>query len=115
MNMDKMSSRPFSAHTGEMSKVISNIGYKCLEKARARVREVETENNYDINDESIIDVSVSYDGTWHKRGHTSNYGIGVVIELQTGLVIDYAVLSKFCRKCVVTATELDVQSPEFEI
>ena len=27
-----------------------------------------------IGDDDILDLTVSYDGTWHKRGHTSNYG-----------------------------------------
>lgn len=42
---------------------------------------------------------MSYDGSWHKRGFTSNYGIGCCIEVITGLVIDFEVLSKFCSLC----------------
>ncbi|GFV72117.1 uncharacterized protein TNCV_2460501 [Trichonephila clavipes] len=35
----------------------------------------------------VIDITVSYDGTWQKRGHSSLYGIGIVIDILTGLII----------------------------
>ena len=34
-----------------------------------------------------------------KRGHSSLYGAVFALSWQTGKVIDYAVLSKFCYKC----------------
>ena len=45
-----------------------------------------------VASQSVIDVSVSYDGTWMKRGHTSNYGISIVIDILTGIVLDYHIL-----------------------
>ncbi|GFW72786.1 uncharacterized protein TNCV_1266291 [Trichonephila clavipes] len=47
----------------------------------------------------VIDITVSYDGTWQKRGHSSLYGIGIVIDILTGLIIDYEILSKYCPEC----------------
>ncbi|KAH7960027.1 hypothetical protein HPB49_016268 [Dermacentor silvarum] len=44
-------------------------------------------------------VAVSYDGFWMTRGHSSHIGVGAVIELFTGLVLDYVVLSNFCAGC----------------
>ncbi|XP_077490729.1 uncharacterized protein LOC144101435 [Amblyomma americanum] len=44
-------------------------------------------------------IAVSYDGTWMTRGHTSHIGVGTVIELFTGLVLDYVVLCNFCAGC----------------
>ncbi|KAL8571645.1 hypothetical protein ACOMHN_065400 [Nucella lapillus] len=35
------------------------------------------------DDDDIVDVTVSFDGTWHKRGFTSNYGVGIVIDVVT--------------------------------
>ena len=51
------------------------------------------------DENGILNISVSYDGSWQKRGHTSNYGLGAVIEINTGLVINYYVVSKFCQSC----------------
>lgn len=45
-------------------------------------------------------VDVTFDGTWHKRGRTSHHGVGIVMEIDTGLVLDYQLLSNFCRGCV---------------
>ena len=49
----------------------------------------------------VVDITVSFDGTWHKRGFTSNYGVGIVIDVSTGLVLDFEVLSKYCQACAL--------------
>ena len=51
------------------------------------------------DDEGVLDIGVSFDGSWQKRGHSSNNGMASVIDLVTGLPIDYEVLSNFCIKC----------------
>ena len=53
-----------------------------------------------------IDISVSFDGTWQKRRFTSLYGVGVCIDMLTGLVIDCHVLSKYCYVCEVNTKRL---------
>lgn len=45
------------------------------------------------------DITVSGDGTWMKRGHTSLHGVCTVIGANTGKIIDTAVLSSFCHGC----------------
>ncbi|KAL2085777.1 hypothetical protein ACEWY4_019097 [Coilia grayii] len=50
---------------------------------------------------AIINISVSFDGTWQKRGFTSHYGIGVCIDILTGLVVDFEVLSSYCHTCTL--------------
>lgn len=47
----------------------------------------------------VLDIAVSFDGTWSKRGFTANYGVGIVISADTGEVLDYVVLSKVCELC----------------
>ncbi|XP_050027338.3 uncharacterized protein [Dermacentor andersoni] len=44
-------------------------------------------------------IAVMYDGTWHKRGHKSHNGIGTVVSLDTGLCLDFEVLSNYCLAC----------------
>jgi len=51
------------------------------------------------DDNGVLDIAVSFDGSWQKRGHSSHNGIGSVIDLLTGLPIDFHVLSNFCHKC----------------
>ena len=42
-------------------------------------------------------MDVSFDGTWMKRGFTSHYGIGTVIDIFTGYVIDFELLCTYCH------------------
>ncbi|XP_035210537.1 uncharacterized protein LOC118184907 [Stegodyphus dumicola] len=45
------------------------------------------------------DISVSGDGTWKTRGHTSQIGVCTVIGAESGKVIDVEVLSVACKGC----------------
>ena len=49
--------------------------------------------------DGITDVTVSFDGTWAKRGFTSLFGVFFVMSVDTGEVLDYHIYSKFCQKC----------------
>ena len=48
----------------------------------------------DVDDEVIIDTTVSTDGAWQKRGHNSLNAVVTVIQNDTSKCIDYRVLSK---------------------
>ncbi|KAH7975086.1 hypothetical protein HPB49_023484 [Dermacentor silvarum] len=45
------------------------------------------------------DVPVMCDGTWQKRGHVSHNGVGPAVSLDTGLCLDFEVLSNYCLAC----------------
>ena len=60
-----------------------------------------------MTDETVSDIAVSFDGTWAKRGHMSLFGIVFVISVATGEVLDYHVLSKFCKSCSVWEAKKD--------
>ena len=49
---------------------------------------------------------MSTSATWQKRGFTSHHGVGVAIEVQTGLVIDYEVLSNYCHASALAENSL---------
>ena len=48
-----------------------------------------------------LDIAVSFDGSWQKRGFKSHNGMASVIDLLTGFIIDFEVLSNYCGKCKV--------------
>lgn len=58
---------------------------------KAAVEEVELSES--------TDIVVSGDGTWKTRGHSSRIGVCTVIGDKSGKVIDYEVLSSFCKEC----------------
>ncbi|KAJ8377932.1 hypothetical protein AAFF_G00249950 [Aldrovandia affinis] len=78
-------------------------GLESLHRTREQVRQAYADLDPDVAEllredpDAVINISVSFDGTWHKRVFTSHYGIGVCIDLLTGLVIDYEVLSSYCH------------------
>ena len=51
----------------------------------------------DAAPDEVIDVMVTCDGTWSKRGHTALLGVVVVASWETGQVLE--VLSKWCNQC----------------
>ncbi|KAJ4430686.1 hypothetical protein ANN_19277 [Periplaneta americana] len=100
MNMYCMSKYSFNEHSklllGATTDVVANI----LTDIRSEVRGAYADLIVDGEIPPILDIGVSYDGTWLTRGHSSMYGVGCVIDILTGYVIDYQVMSKSCRKCV---------------
>ncbi|GFW78913.1 uncharacterized protein TNCV_2973021 [Trichonephila clavipes] len=88
-----------------------------LEMSRQAAREAHVKVDASLKNLEIIDVSVSYEGTWQKRerGHTSNLGLGIIIDILSGLVLDFEVLSKYCQNCVVAGRDKGVDSAEFHI
>ena len=62
------------------------------------------------NEDTIVDVPVSFDGTWSKRGYTANHCIGFVISAATGKVLDFEVISKVCLQCTQMKAKLDDDS-----
>ena len=55
-----------------------------------------------VGEYGIFNLTVSYDGSWQTRGHTSNVEVVAVIEAFTGLVIDTYAMSNFCQECADT-------------
>lgn len=78
----------------------------------ARIANVATNPSQSSN---IIDVTVSYVWTWHKRGHTSVYRIGVLIDVVTYLVMFFEILSKCCPECTMTMKDFGKNSLELDI
>ena len=56
--------------------------------------------HYSPDNDGIYNVKVIFDGSWQKRGHTSTLAVGAIVEAETGCVIDYEVVSKYCELCV---------------
>ena len=67
-----------------------------------------------VEEGHLLDVTVSFDGSWQKRGHTSLYGFDAVVEVDTGLVLDYTVASKYCHTCALKLSKWDEDSPQFQ-
>ena len=101
LNMHCMSSRSFYNNLDTLSKEVNDLENKVLETARNEVREAYLVINPELSNDTVLDIAGSYDGTWQKRGFTSLYGVGIIIDLLTGLVLDFEICSKYCAQCEV--------------
>lgn len=79
-------------------RVIAREAHSEVERSMFRARE-EIRELYDASPDEIINILISCDGTWQKRGFSSLFGAVFIIAYETGKVIDYAVLSKYCSGC----------------
>lgn len=53
------------------------------------------------DEDKKLNADCSFDGTWLNRGHQSKIGAAFVMEISSGMVIDFEVLSYFCRACAI--------------
>ena len=76
-----------------------------MNDAAARLHQkVSIERPDDIEEDgedTIAHVSVTVDGTWQERGHSSKIGVVLVISVDTGEILHYEVKSLFCHSCQV--------------
>lgn len=56
-------------------------------------------------DNGILDIDVSFDGSWMTRGHKSRIGVAFVVDCNTEIVVDLAVLSTYCHSCTLLARQ----------
>ena len=69
-----------------------------LTLSREKVRQFYREHLPDsFTPDGVLDLPVSFDGSWPKRGHTSKLGFGAVVDVHTGLVVDFHVMSLHCQ------------------
>lgn len=71
----------------------ASVREHCMKKAAQEEKRMAQERGQ--ND----DITVSGDGSWHKRGFSSLHGIASLIGWFTGKVIDIIVKSKYCKVC----------------
>lgn len=69
----------------------SAIENVALHNMKVAVEEAVAEND------NVRGISAAFDGTWQKRGHISLNGVVTATSVDTGKVIDVAILSKHCR------------------
>lgn len=74
----------------------NTVIHKALDKVAGDSMDVATREAVIENDN---DICVAFDGTCQKRGHSSRHGVIVATSLDTGKVIDFESLSKYCPTC----------------
>ncbi|XP_055874806.1 uncharacterized protein LOC129924445 [Biomphalaria glabrata] len=112
LDLPGLSAKNFYNRTKSIYKDAEDVRQALRSKTIRLVRKEHAKNsNSALSDDDILDIAVSFDGTWMTRGHKSMIGVSCVIDVLTGYVIDFEVLSSFCQTCSTTGTRLKAQSP----
>ena len=53
------------------------------------------------NDDTVIDTSVSCDGSWQKRGYSSLNGVVTVISIDNSKILDIKPMTRTCISCLL--------------
>ena len=105
-----LSSKAFQAHTKAIHEAVVAEAHASICQAVQNIRD----RNSTPHDHTM-DISVSCDATWARRGFSSLHGVVIVISLDTGQVLDYEVLSRKCSTCQRKALQNpNVESQEFQ-
>ena len=114
MDMPCMSESTFVQSAKCVSEASRETCEATLQESVEKVREAYKAMDSSITDQDIIDIAVSYDGTWQHRGYSSKFGVGICVDLVTGLVVDYEVKSKYCATCARKQSEMNTKSKEYQ-
>ena len=114
MGMPLISISSYNTHLVERSRQNEVLRGNILKEAVTAVRQTYIATDPDMDKDGVIDITVSYDGTWQKRGFSSLHGIGIIIDVLTGLVIDYEIMSKYCGICSQKEKKISPTSEEYK-
>lgn len=115
LNMKAIACKAYDRHLDQLHTTYAEAASETLEKARVEVRKAyKLLENLPIDYAGPIDISVSYDSSWQKRGFTSKNGVGCVVDIVTGLVVDYEVLTKHCCQCEKMKRNLGTESVGYQ-
>ena len=91
----------WNMHSHNLSSVLEVVLEEEYTKSARKLRQYLHQDDSSMleDDENVLDVLVSYDGTWHHRRFKSSQGVGIVISIDTGEVLDAEVISKTCEVC----------------
>jgi hypothetical protein len=106
----------FEGYRTQLENILEVLESECkdeMKRVGVNVRETVLKENGEVDNGQPVEIAVSFDGTWAKRGFTSLTGVVFVISLDTGEVLDYHVLSKTCQKCALKKSKCENDN-EFE-
>ena len=98
-DMVPMHHSSYIKHMLAVTEANKQVVTRVLDSAATTVRNAYRQVNPSIAEEDVIDLTVSFDGSWMTRGHKSSYGVGCVIDTVTGLAVDLAIFSLYWQRC----------------
>ena len=111
MNMPRpMALTTYNKIVDKMAAAASDIANDTMTEATLAIHETNSKDD-SIDSDEPVDIAVSVDGTWQRRGFSSNNGVVAALSVDTGKVIDVEAMSKTCKACCQKA-HLKNSNPE---
>ena len=85
---------PPTARARTIAKHVKVIAKNSMSNAAKDIREAQH-----AQEDDIVNRGISCDGTWKKRGYSSQNGCVIVMSIDSGKVLDAEPLSKVCKQC----------------
>lgn len=112
MDLQGMHHKTFHKKADVFYNKIPRFETEMFSKTAEHVRKVHANlSGVTLSPDDVLDISVSFDGSWMTRGHTSHVGIGCIIDMTTGLCIDAHVVCNLCQICESTGKKLQRNKP----
>ena len=99
--------RAYQKNAKTIAKHVKVIAKNSMSNAAKDIREAQHAQGDDI-----VNCGISCDGTWQKRGYSSQNGCVIVMSIDSGKVLDAEPLSKVCKQCQLHS-HLDKDSEEY--
>ena len=94
MNMPPpMTVKNYDRAVSKITKIVVDVAEETMAEAAHELKILKGGDN------SIIDIPVSCDGSWQRRGFASLNGSFTSISVDTGKIIDTEVMSRYCKGC----------------
>ena len=95
MDMPKpMTARNYDKIVDKLTVAVKEVAEGTMRDACNELRELQ---NSPFDEK--MDVAVSCDGTWQRRGYSSNNGVVSVISVKSGKILDLETMNKICKGC----------------
>ena len=78
----------------KIANITEEVALETMADAAADLRE-------QCQDDEILDIGVSCDGTWQRRGFSSLNGVFAALSMDSGKVLDVEAMSRVCRGCLL--------------
>ena len=89
--------KPMTANNYD--KIVNKLTDAAKYVAEETMKDACEELRLNTNAGDILDTAVSCDGTWQRRGYSSNNGVVSIISVKTGKILDIEAMNKVCKAC----------------
>ena len=102
MGRESISDASYTRHSDFLFQKMNIYFTDKMKRGHEAIRKHYINNSIAEPDENgVVNIDVSFDGTWLTRGHQSHIGVGFIIEVCTGIIVDFEVLRNHCKVCEI--------------